>query len=175
MGQQRVAFVRPQRGFGARLGRRGNIAEQLRILGRADATHQLARGPDLRLEGVFVNRGLKDYGSLLNEDLREIIGRVDVVETAFALVGHPFHGVRWRVARNENGAESDAVANDGLHQGRRRRAGVAVAEDDDVLEVGGGLLERPMGQLQHAFKAAEVALVHAGDLRCQLLLVRHLL
>ena len=44
------------------------------------------------------------------------------------------------------------------------RAGVAVAEDDDVLEVGGAQGEGFVGLRHDALEAAEVALVHAGDL-----------
>ena len=115
MGQQRVAFIRPQGDFGARLGRRGDIAEQFWILRGADAAHQFAGGSKLRLEGVFVDRGLQDDGGLLDEDLGKLVRGVDIVETAFALLGHPDHRILRGVAGNENGAHGDAVTDNGLH------------------------------------------------------------
>ncbi len=78
------------------------------------------------------------------------------------------------MAGDQDGAHGDAVAHDGIHQCRSGRIGIAVAEHDDVLEVGGGFLQAFMGQTHHAFKARQVALVHPGNLAAQLLLVAHL-
>ena len=58
------------------------------------------------------------------------------------------------MAGDENGADGDAVADDDCMSCWLGGAGVAVAEDDDVLEVGGGFLEGLVGLFEDALEAA---------------------
>ena len=67
------------------------------------------------------------------------------------------------MASDEHCAHCDSVADDGLHQLRRRRRRVAIAEDDDVLEAGIRFFQRPVRQAHNVLKTAKIALIHAGD------------
>src|SRR5204862_1667473 len=129
MCEQRIAFIRPERCFGTWFGSGGNIAEQRWIFTGADAAHDFAYRTDLRFERFFINGRFEDDGGFFDENLREVVGRVDIIKAAFALVSHPDHGIRSRMARNQNRTDSNAIASNGLHERLRRRTGIAIAKD----------------------------------------------
>ena len=57
------------------------------------------------------------------------------------------------------------IANDRLHESWRWTPGITVTEYDNVFQVGRRFLERLMRQLEDVLEAAQIALVHPGDLR----------
>ena len=173
--EERIVFVGEEGSFGPRFGGGGNVAKERGILVGADAADKFGLGLQTGFEGIFINGGLENDGGFLDENLWEFVGLGDVVESAFSFVGHHDHGVGRGMAGDQHGADSDAVADDGLHESGSRRAGIAIAEDNDVLEVGMGFLKRLMGHFENVLETAEVALIHAGDFLAESFFVADLL
>ena len=169
MRENRVALVGHERDFRTRLRRGADVATQGRQ--RAESAHEFAGGGELRRERLLEDRALQNHCRFLDEDLRKLRRILHVVETAAPFLRHSDHRVRSGMARDEHGGHGDAVADDGLHLLLRRRARIAVAEDDDVFEVRRGFLETLMRQGHHAAEARQVALIHAGDLFAERFLV----
>ena len=93
MREQRVAFVSPKRSLGASFRGGRDIAEQRGIFAGADATHDLAGRAQLRLEWLLVNGRFQDDRGFFDENLRQIVWRIHVVKTSFALIRHRNHRV----------------------------------------------------------------------------------
>ena len=175
VGEEGIAIFRPEGGFGPGLFSGGHMAEQGWITGGRNPAHRLSARPELGPERLLIDRRFQNDGSFLEKNLGQFIGGGDVVKAATTLLRQPDHGLRSEMACDQDRADRDPVFHDGCHQLFGGDLGIAIAEDNDVLEVGRGFHQRLMGHLQHALEGAQIPLVHARDLARQFLLRADLL
>ena len=173
VGQERAALAPVdglQRLFRARLELGDHEGQKRRELTRGKTFDRLGHGFQDRRERLVGDQTAANHGGFLDEDLRELARILGVVITSACGLGDNLQrlDLLGAVRRDADGRYGDATGAKLLQELLGRHAGVAVGNNDAVLERGVGVFQGRVGHLHGAAEIRHVAGGGAVDPRVQL-------